>query len=118
MQWLGVLGVLVLFMASISWLAACFGLLARNVEVAGAFSFLVMFSPYVSSAFVPPRTMPGMLATIAQHQPITPITETLRAMMMGTPNRGYAFAAIAWCIGGAALGCSGAAWLFRRRTAE
>lgn len=116
-SWLGMLGVLVLFMAAISWLGACFGLLARNVEAAGAFSFLVMFTPYVSSAFVPPHTMPGVLATIARHQPITAVTETLRALMLGTPAGGHAFTAVAWCVGGILLGGGGAVWLFRRRTA-
>ena len=70
--WLGVLGLLLAFMTAVSWLAACFGLLARSAEAAGAFAFVVMFLPYVSSAFVPPETMPGVLQPIAEHQPVTP----------------------------------------------
>jgi ABC-2 type transport system permease protein len=116
-QWLGVLGVLLLFMGAISWLAASFGLLVRNVEAAGAFAFIVMFLPYVSSAFVPTRTMPGVLRAIASHQPITPITETLRGLMMGTPIGNNALIAVAWCTGAMAAGCAAATLLFRNRTA-
>jgi ABC-2 type transport system permease protein len=98
-------------MAAISWLAAAFGLLARNVEAAGAFSFVVMFLPYVSSAFVPTRTMPAGLRAVAEHQPITPLVETLRGLMMGGPT--HAATALVWCAGGIALGCVAAVALFR-----
>jgi ABC-2 type transport system permease protein len=114
LEWLGVLGVLLAFMAAISWLAAAFGLLARSAEAAGAFSFIVLFLPYVSSAFVPPESMPAALEAIARHQPITPIVETLRSLMLGTPG-GDALVALAWCFGFAAIGCAAAALLFRRR---
>jgi ABC-2 type transport system permease protein len=113
-DWLGVLGVLLCFMAAISWLAAAFGLLVGNAEAAGAFSFIVLFLPYVSSAFVPPESMPAALETIAAHQPITPITETLRALMLGTGG-GDAALAVAWCAGLAVVGMVSAAVLFRRR---
>ncbi len=114
LEWLGVLGVLLAFMAAISWLAAAFGLLARSAEAAGAFSFIVLFLPYVSSAFVPPESMPAALEAIARHQPITPIVETLRSLMLGTPG-GDALVALTWCLGFAAIGCAAAALLFRRR---
>ncbi|HWM10940.1 MAG TPA: ABC transporter permease [Solirubrobacteraceae bacterium] len=116
LEWLGVLGVLLAFMAAFSWLAAAFGLLAKSAEAAGAFSFFVLFLPYLSSAFVPPETMPAGLRWISEHQPITPVTETLRALLLGTPG-GDAAVALAWCLGFAAVGAIAAAWLFRRRTA-
>jgi ABC-2 type transport system permease protein len=115
-EWLGVLGVLLAFMAAVSWLAAAFGLLARSAESAGAFSFLILFLPYLSSAFVPPETMPAGLQAIAEHQPVTPIVETLRSLLLGTPG-GDALVALAWCLGFASLGAVAAAALFRRRTA-
>jgi ABC-2 type transport system permease protein len=111
LEWLGVLGLLLLFMAAISWLAAAFGLVARSAESAGAFSFFVLFLPYVSSAFVQPETMPGALEAIAEHQPITPLVDTLRALMLGTPT-GDAAIAVAWCLGFAILGAAAAALLF------
>jgi ABC-2 type transport system permease protein len=116
LEWLGVLGVLLAFMTAVSWLAAAFGLLARSAESAGAFSFFVLFLPYLSSAFVPPETMPAGLQAIAEHQPITPITETLRSLLLGTPG-GDALVALAWCLGFAVLGAVAAAALFRSRTA-
>jgi ABC-2 type transport system permease protein len=113
--WLGAVAILVAFMTAISWLAAAFGLLARSAEAAGAFSFVVMFLPYVSSAFVPPETMPAALEAIASHQPITPIIETVRALLAGTPVNDAA-AAVAWCAGAIVVGGGAAALLFRARS--
>jgi ABC-2 type transport system permease protein len=114
LDWLGVLGVLLAFMVAISWIAACFGLLAKSAEGAGAFAFAIMFAPYVSSAFVPTDTMPRALQAIGDRQPVTPIVETLRGLMLGTPIGGHAVVALAWCIGLAAAGIVSAGVLFRR----
>jgi ABC-2 type transport system permease protein len=114
LDWLGVAGILLAFMTAISWIAACFGLLASSPEGAGAFSFAIMFLPYVSSAFVPTDTMPGALEWIGDRQPVTPIVETLRALMLGTPIGSHAATALVWCAGLAALGIAGAGVLFRR----
>jgi ABC-2 type transport system permease protein len=116
LEWVAAVGVLLAFMVAISWLGAAFGLLASNPEAAGAFSFVVMFLPYLSSAFVRPETMPGALEAIASHQPITPITETVRALLMGGAG-GDAIVALAWCAGGIAVGAAAAATLFRSRIA-
>ena len=114
--WLGAIGVLLAFMVAISWLGAAFGLVASNPEAAGAFSFIVMFLPYLSSAFVPPETMPAGLQAIAEHQPITPITETVRALLAGGSPGGYALVALTWCAGAIAVGAVAAALLFRSRS--
>jgi ABC-2 type transport system permease protein len=115
-DWLGVFGVLLTFMVAISWIAACFGLLAKSAEGAGAFSFAIMFLPYVSSAFVPVKTMPGALEAIGAHQPVTPIVETLRGLMLGTPIGHDAPIGLAWCAGLTLIGCVSAGLLFRRAT--
>jgi hypothetical protein len=70
---------------------------------------------YLSSAFVPPETMPAGLRWLAEHQPITPITETVRALGMGGSG-GDAPVALAWCAGGIAVGVVAAALLFRSRS--
>jgi ABC-2 type transport system permease protein len=114
LEWLGVAGILLAFMTAISWIAACFGLLAKSPEGAGAFSFVIMFTPYVSSAFVPTDTMPGALEWIGDRQPVTPIVETLRGLMLGTPIGNHAITALAWCAGLAAIGIVSAGVLFRR----
>ncbi len=114
LEWLGVAGILLAFMTAISWIAACFGLLAKSPEGAGAFSFVIMFLPYVSSAFVPTDTMPGALEWIGDRQPVTPIVETLRGLMLGTPIGHHAVIALIWCAGLAAAGIVSAGLLFRR----
>ncbi|SRR6266851_5882618 len=70
------LGVLLLFVAAVSWLAAAFGLLVSAPEAANSAMFFMMFFSYASSAFVPVRTMPWWLRGFARHQPATPVTET------------------------------------------
>jgi ABC-2 type transport system permease protein len=115
-DWLAALGVLLLFMTAVTWSAIAYGLLARSPEAAGAFSFFVLFLPYVSSAFVDPDTMPGALGWIAEHQPMTPIVETLRALLLGGPVGDHALVAITWCAGAALAGFAAAALLFSRRS--
>ena len=102
-------------MTAISWLAACFGLLARSVETANAITFVAAFAPYVSSAFVPADTMPAALEWVATYQPVTPITDTLRALLLDAPLGNEWIVAAAWCIAGIVFGRAGAAYLFRRR---
>ena len=83
--WLAAGGILLLFILTISWLAALVGLLARTPEAANGFTFILMFLPYASSAFVPIATMPTWLQGFSGHQPITPIIESVRGLLNGTP---------------------------------
>ena len=117
LDWLAVAGLLLAFMTAISWLAGCFGMLAGSAEAAGAFSFVVMFLPYLSSAFVPIATMPDGLRAFAEHQPVTPAVDAVRALLLGTPAGADAPVALAWSLGLAALGLAAATVLFRRRAA-
>jgi len=114
-NWLAAAALLLVLMAAISWLGACFGLLARSVEAATAATFVAAFAPYLSSAFVPVNTMPGGLQWVADNQPVTPIADTLRALMLDTPIGNEWMLAVAWCAAGIVLGRAGAAYLFRRR---
>ncbi|SRR5260370_10683149 len=109
------LGVLMLFVAAISWLAAAFGLLVRAPEAASSAMFFLMFFSYASSAFVPVRTMPWWLRGFARHQPATPVTETIRGLLLG--GAVPAGSALAWCGGIAIVSVGLSAILFRRRTA-
>jgi ABC-2 type transport system permease protein len=117
LEWLEAAGMLLAFIVAISWLSAAFGLLARSAEAASGFTFLIMFLPYASSAFVPVRTMPVWLQGFAAHQPITPLTESIRGLLVGTPVGSNAWIGLAWCAGilGASIVASG--FLFARRTA-
>lgn len=85
-------------------------------------TFVLMFIPYVSTGFVPARTMPGVLRAFAAHQPFTPIVETMRALWRGHTSTGAAvghgaWIAIAYCTGILAVPVTTASWLFRHRTA-
>jgi ABC-2 type transport system permease protein len=115
--WLAAVGVLVLFMTAISWLAAALGLLFKSVDAAGGATFAVTFLPYISSAFVPVETMPSWLRPVAEHQPITPAVETVRGLLMGTPIGSSWWQALAWFGGMTVAAFLSATVLFKRRTA-
>ncbi|MFD4355859.1 ABC transporter permease [Nocardia sp. NPDC058519] len=116
LRWLGVVGVLAMFVFALSWLSAALGLLARNPEAANGFTFVFMFLPYVSSAFVPTESMPVSLHWFAENQPVTPVIETIRGLLMGTPIGDSGLLAVLWCAGIALGGYVAAGVLFRRRT--
>jgi ABC-2 type transport system permease protein len=115
--WLAAIGVLTAFVLAISWLAAAFGVLARSAEAASGFTFFIMFVPYASSAFVPIDTMPSWLHGFARDQPVTPVIETLRGLLLDRPVGDSPWQALAWC-GGILVGSIAlASVFFRRRTA-
>jgi ABC-2 type transport system permease protein len=109
--------VLLLFILAMSWLAAAFGLAVKTPEAANGFMFAVAFLPYASSAFVPVATMPSWIRGFASHQPVTPATETIRGLLLGTPVGTRPWLALAWCGGILAAAVVASGWLFRRRTA-
>jgi len=115
--WLGAAGVLLLFILAMSWLAAAFGLAVKTPEAASGFIFVVAFLPYASSAFVPVATMPSWIRGFASHQPVTPATETIRGLLLGTPVGTSPWLALGWCGGILALAVILSGWLFTRRTA-
>jgi ABC-2 type transport system permease protein len=116
LDWIAAAGVLGLFVLALSWLSAVIGLLARTPEGANGFTFFVMFLPYPSSAFVPVDTMPSWIQGFAAHQPVTPVIETIRSLLLGTPAGSSPWQALAWCSGILAASIAAAAVLFRRRT--
>ena len=122
LEWLAAAGLIVLFITALSWLAACFGLVAGSPEAATGATFALMFIPYLSSAFVPAETMTRVLRPVAANQPFTPLIEAMRGLWMGYTSTGAntgheALLAVAYfgavLIGTATL----ASWLFRHRTA-
>jgi ABC-2 type transport system permease protein len=114
--WFGAIGVLVLFVIALSWLAAAIGILARSAEAANGMTFLVSFLPYPSSAFVPTHTLPSWLRGFAENQPATPVIDSMRALLSGQPVGSSAWAAAGWSLGIAAFAVVLAGVLFRRRT--
>ena len=89
---------------AVSWMTAAFGLYAKSPAGANSLSLLFTFGPFVSSAFVPTDTMPPGLRWFAEHQPFTPIIDTLRHLLDGTPVGHVWIPAVAWSIGLAVVG--------------
>ena len=116
LEWVTAAGVLLAFVLALSWLAAVIGLLARSPEGANGFTFFVMFLPYPSSAFVPVDTMPSWIQGFAEHQPVTPVIETIRSLLLGTPAGSSPWQALAWCAALLTISITLAGVLFRRRT--
>jgi ABC-2 type transport system permease protein len=115
LQWLGAAGLIVLYILAITYLYAAIGLAAGSPEAASGYGFILMFLPYLSSAFVPVETMPGWLQWIARNQPVTPIIETLRGLLMGSPTGTEPLWAVGWCLAITIAASAWGAWLFRRR---
>lgn len=98
MAWCAAVGVITLFILTFTWLYAAIGLVARTPSAASGYGFALLFLPYISSAFVPTNTMPHWLQGVAENQPITPVIETIRSLLMGTSVGNYVWLAIGWCL--------------------
>ena len=99
LAWLAVAGILVLFTLALTWLAVIAGLTAKTVDGASAFSYPLIFLPFISSAFVPTDTMPAPIRWFADNQPVTSIVNTVRALLQGQPVGTEIWIALAWCLG-------------------
>ncbi|MGH8914992.1 MAG: ABC transporter permease [Acidimicrobiia bacterium] len=98
-SWLWFGGLLVLFTLATTWLAMFFGLLAKTMEGAGAFSYLLLLLIFLSPSFVPTDSMTPLLRSFAENQPMTPIIETMRSLLTdGTPGADI-WAALTWSVG-------------------
>jgi len=97
--WLAVAGILILFTLALTWIAVIPGLTATTVTGASAFSYPLIFLPFISSAFVPTETMPGPVRWFAEHQPVTSIVNTIRDLFAGQPVGSDIGIALAWCLG-------------------
>ena len=97
--WFAIVGILVLFTLALTWLAVIAGLSAKTVDGASAFSYPLIFLPFISSAFVPTDTMPGPVAWFAEHQPVTAIVNTIRALFAQQPVGGDIGVALGWLAG-------------------
>ncbi|OPA72994.1 ABC transporter permease [Paenibacillus selenitireducens] len=99
LDWLAVAGILMLFTLALTWVAAIAGLSAKSVDGASAFSYPIIFLPFISSAFVPTESMPSVVRAFAENQPVTSIVEAIRALLSGQPVGNDIWVALAWCVG-------------------
>jgi ABC-2 type transport system permease protein len=96
--WLAVAGILILFTLALTWLAVIPGLSAKSADGAIAFSYPLIFLPFISSAFVPTDTMPGPVRAFAEYQPVTAIVNAIRDLFTAQPVGTNILIALAWCL--------------------
>jgi len=115
LAWLAVAGILILFTLALTWLAVIPGLTAKTADGAGAFSYPLIFLPFISSAFVPTETMPGPVRAFAEHQPVTSIVNAIRDLFTQQPVGTDIWIALAWCVGILIVAYTLAMITYRRR---
>ena len=116
--WLGALGLIIVVALAVTWLSVALGLAAKNPEGASNAPMPLMFLPFLSSAFVPPQSMAPGLRWFAEYQPFTPIIDTLRGLLLGTPTGNKPAIALAWCAGLILVGYLTARKLYNRGAAR
>jgi ABC-2 type transport system permease protein len=115
MQWFGLVALLALLSFAMTWLTVAVGLASPNPETASNWPMIFVLLPFVGSGFVPVESMPTGLRWFAEHQPFTPIMDTFRALLAGSPGGSDALWAVGWC---AVIGLVGYLWsrrLYRTR---
>jgi ABC-2 type transport system permease protein len=115
LAWLAVAGILVLFTLALTWLAVIPGLTAKTIDGASAFSYPLIFLPFISSAFVPTDTMPGPVRWFAGNQPVTSIVNSIRSLLGGQPVGTEIWVALGWCLGLLVVAMAIAQTVYRRR---
>lgn len=109
-NWLAVIGILALFTLALTWIADIAGLKAKSVEGSSAFSYPLIFLPFISSAFLSTETMPAAVRAFAENQPVTAIVDSIRALLINKIVGNEIWIALAWCMGIMLI-----AWLFAMR---
>ena len=115
LEWLGAIGLIVLVGFAASWLTVALGLAAKTPESAGMAVVPLILLPFLSSAIVPVAKMGAGVRQFAEYQPFTPIIETVRGLLNGTPSAGDAIAAAGWCAGIALVGYLWSLSTFKKR---
>jgi ABC-2 type transport system permease protein len=103
-DWLAACGLIVLFVTALTWLAVALGVSSKSPEATNSGLYLLFILPFLSNAFVPTDSMTPAVAWIAENQPFSPIIDTLRGLLLGTPIGNRGLIAAAWCVGFAAVG--------------
>jgi ABC-2 type transport system permease protein len=117
LAWLAIAGIILVFTLALTWLAVIPGLTAKTVDGASAFSYPLIFLPFISSAFVPTASMPAPVRAFAEYQPVTSIVNTIRDLFEQRPVSGDIWIALAWCVGILAVAYVVSMVVYRRRIA-
>jgi ABC-2 type transport system permease protein len=113
-EWVAVTGVLLLLTIALTWLCVAMGLAAKSVETASNTPMFLALLPFFGSGFVPTDSMPAWLRWFAEYQPFTPVIETIRGLLLGTPIGDSGWLAVGWCVLIAVLGYVWSKSLFRK----
>ncbi len=116
-EWLICGGLVVLFTAATTWMAIVFGLLAKTMEGAGAFSYILLLLIFVSSGFTTTDKMAAPLRAFADNQPMTPIIETMRSLLVNGTAGSHVWVAVGWCVGLLVICYAAAVKLYKRKAA-
>ncbi|MDQ1551250.1 MAG: type transport system permease protein [Actinomycetota bacterium] len=115
LAWLAIAGIVVLFTLALTWIAVIPGLSAKSVDGASAFSYPLIFLPFISSAFVPTSTMPGPVRWFADYQPVTSIVNAIRDLVNQQPVGTDIWVALGWMVGILIVAYIFAQVIYRRR---
>jgi ABC-2 type transport system permease protein len=118
LELLAVTGLLVLTAFAISWLSVALGMSAKSVETASNLPLILVLLPFLSSAFVPTDSMPDGLSWFAENQPFTPLIESVRGLLLGTPIGDSGLLAVGWCVAISVVGYLWARRLYERNPAS
>ncbi|MEO3746973.1 ABC transporter permease [Plantactinospora sp. B5E13] len=113
-EWLATAGVLTATTFALVWLAVAMGLATKTVEAASNLPMPLLLLPLFGSGFVPTDSLPAGLRWFAEYQPFTPIMETLRGLLLGTPSGDSGVLALGWCALITLVGYLWAKWLYNR----
>jgi ABC-2 type transport system permease protein len=113
-EWVAAFGLLLLLAVALTWLTVAMGLAAKSVETASNTPMFLMLLPFLGSGFVPTDSMPTWLRWFAEYQPFTPVIETLRGLLLGTPIGNSGWLAVGWCVLLSVLGYVWSKSLFRK----
>lgn len=115
LAWLAVAWILILFTLALTWIAVIPGLAAKSADGVSAFSYPLIFLPFISSAFVPTHTMPAPVRAFADYQPVTSIVNAIRHLLTKQPVGTEIWIALVWCIGILIVAYTIAGVIYRRR---
>jgi len=113
-EWLAVVGLLLLVTLALTWMAVALGLNAKSVETASNTPMIFILLPFLGSGFVPNDSLPGWLRWFAEYQPFTPVIETVRGLLVGTAVGDKALLAVGWCVLFSIIGYTRSKSLFRK----
>ena len=114
LEWLAAFGLMALVSYALTWVAVGFGLMAKTVDSASNLPMIMQILPFMSSTFVPAQSMAPGLRWFSENEPFTPITETLRGLLLEEPIGNDWIVAVAWCLVIALVGYLWSKQLYKR----